>query len=133
EARSQSLTVSLPPGPVRLDADPARLSQVVANLLTNAAKYTDEGESIRLTAEVEEGTVVVRVRDTGIGISAELVPHAFDWFAEADASLYRAQGGMGIGLALVRGLVEAHGGEIEARSEGPGKGSEFVVRLPLAE
>jgi len=131
EERCQSLSVTLPPGPVRRFADAARLAQVIGNLLTNAAKYTDEGGRITVTADVEAGEVVVRVRDTGVGIPAEMLPHVFDWFAQVDSSMGRAKGGMGIGLGLVQGLVEAHGGTVEAHSEGPGKGSQFVVRLPV--
>jgi signal transduction histidine kinase/CheY-like chemotaxis protein len=130
DARRQQLTVSLPPGPLRLRGDEARMAQALANLLNNAAKYTDEGGRIGLTAEAEAGEFVVRVRDTGCGIAPELLPRVFEAFTQADRSLDRAQGGLGIGLAIVRGLVELHGGTVEARSQGPGKGSEFVVRLP---
>jgi PAS domain S-box-containing protein len=132
EARRHQLTVSMPDQPVWLDADPTRLAQVFANLLNNAAKYTDEGGRITLLAETEDGgrSVVVRVRDTGTGISRDLLTRVFEPFIQADKSLARTQGGLGIGLTLVRRLTEMHDGRVEAFSEGPGKGSEFVVHLP---
>jgi PAS domain S-box-containing protein len=131
-----TLTVTLPPGPVILDADPTRLAQVLLNLLNNAAKYTEPGGHLGLTAEVVAGegrpaSLEIRVRDTGVGIPKGMLPQVFEMFTQVDRSLERAQGGLGIGLSLVRGLVQLHGGTVEARSEGPGKGSEFVVRLPL--
>jgi PAS domain S-box-containing protein len=128
--RQHELTVTVAPEPIVLEADPVRLRQIIVNLLTNAAKYTDPGGSVWLTARREDGEAVVRVRDTGIGIDAKMLPTVFDLYAQAEASLGRAQGGLGIGLSLTRGLVELHGGRIEATSEGPGRGSEFVVRLP---
>jgi CheY-like chemotaxis protein len=106
------------------------LVQVVGNMLNNAAKFTDEGGSIRLQVEHEDGQVVIRVVDNGIGIPRDLLPQVFDLFTQADRSLDRTQGGLGIGLTLVRNLVELHGGRVEVRSEGQGRGSEFVVRLP---
>ena len=109
-----------------------RLAQVFANLLNNAAKYTEEGGRIRLTAERQGSDVVVSVKDSGIGIAAEMLPRIFEIFSQAKPALVRSQGGLGIGLSLVKGLVELHGGSIEARSDGPGQGSEFVVRLPVA-
>jgi signal transduction histidine kinase len=130
EAQAHELTVTLPPGPVPLDADPVRLAQVFSNLLTNAAKYTERGGHIRLTAERQGGEVVVSVRDTGIGIAAEHLPRLFEMFSQVASAVERSQGGLGIGLSLVRGLVGLHGGTVEARSDGPGRGSEFVVRLP---
>jgi PAS domain S-box-containing protein len=132
EASAHRLTVSLPPEPVSLEADPVRLAQVLANLLTNAAKYTDAGGHIRLTAERQGGELVVAVRDNGIGLAAEHLPRLFEMFSQVAPALERSQGGLGIGLALVKGLVEMHGGTVEAHSEGPGRGSEFVVRLPEA-
>jgi signal transduction histidine kinase len=132
EAAAHSLTVRLPPEPLGVAADLTRLTQVLTNLLTNATKYTPPGGHIELAVAVEEGKAVVRVRDNGVGIPAELLPRVFDLFTQADQSLDRAQGGLGIGLALVKRLVEAHGGTVEANSDGPGTGSEFVVRLPLA-
>jgi PAS domain S-box-containing protein len=133
DAQGHRLSVTLPPGPTHLDADPTRLSQVLSNLLTNAAKYTERGGHIGLAAEREGGDVVVSVRDTGIGIAAEHLAHIFEMFSQVDPALERSQGGLGIGLALVRGLVELHGGSVEARSGGPGRGSEFTVRLPIVE
>ncbi|HKV07728.1 MAG TPA: PAS domain-containing protein, partial [Thermoanaerobaculia bacterium] len=130
EARRHALTISLPERPVRLEADAARLAQVLANLLNNAAKYTEVGGRIDLTAERKNGVVVLRVRDNGSGISAEMLPHVFDLFAQAESTLDRAQGGLGIGLTLARRLIEMHGGTVEAQSEGVGRGSEFVVYLP---
>jgi PAS domain S-box-containing protein len=130
DARKQDLSVDLPPEPVLLDADPVRLAQVLANLLTNAAKYTGEGGQIRLSVVREGEEAVFRVRDTGIGIPEEMLSCIFDLFIQLDHSLDRSQGGLGIGLTLVRRLVEMHGGRVEALSDGPGRGSEFVVRLP---
>src|SRR5262249_38864190 len=120
----------LPTGPAHVEADPTRLQQVVGNLLSNAAKYTDPGGAILLTARQEGTELVLRVRDTGIGIAPEMLPRIFDLFVQAERRLDRSQGGLGIGLTLVRKLVEMHGGPVAAHSEGPGKGSEFVVRLP---
>ncbi|HYH65070.1 MAG TPA: ATP-binding protein, partial [Urbifossiella sp.] len=131
--RRQELTVDLPAEPVRLEADPARLEQVLANLLNNAVKYTDPGGRVWLTARREGGEVVLRVRDTGAGIAADMLPRIFEPFVQADRVLHQSQGGLGIGLTLVRRLVEMHGGSVTAHSDGPGKGSEFVVRLPLGK
>jgi signal transduction histidine kinase/ActR/RegA family two-component response regulator len=131
EASGHELTMTLPPEPVSLDADLNRLAQVFANLLNNAAKYTEPAGQIRLTAETQGSEVVVKVRDTGIGISGEMLPRVFDIFTQGDRSLERAQGGLGIGLSLVRGLVELHGGSVAAHSAGLGQGSEFTVRLPV--
>jgi CheY-like chemotaxis protein/anti-sigma regulatory factor (Ser/Thr protein kinase) len=130
EERRHRLNVSLPEHPLGVEGDPTRLTQVVANLLNNAAKFTPEGGRIWLAAEASDGQVVLRVRDTGAGIAADLLPHVFDLFRQADRSLDRSQGGLGVGLTLVRSLVELHGGSVEARSEGQECGSEFVVRLP---
>jgi PAS domain S-box-containing protein len=131
EASGHRLAISLPSEPVFLDADPTRLAQVFANLLTNAAKYTDQGGRITLSATRESSEVIVAVKDTGIGISPEQLPRLFEMFSQVKAALERSQGGLGIGLSLVKGLVEMHGGNIVARSEGLGKGSEFIVRLPV--
>ncbi len=130
EAGGHELSVSLPDAPIWLEGDPTRLAQVVANLLNNAAKYTDSGGRIALTAYGEGDEAVVRVRDNGIGLAAEMLPRVFDLFAQEDRSLDRSQGGLGIGLTLVRSLVQLHGGSIHAQSPGPGLGSEFTVRLP---
>jgi two-component system CheB/CheR fusion protein len=132
EAAGQQLAVTLPQQPLVLDADPVRLAQVVANLLNNAAKYTEAGGRIDLTAERNRGEVVIRVRDTGIGIPPDMLPRIFEIFTQVDRAQCRDQGGLGIGLSLVRGLVQMHGGRVEATSAGPGRGSEFTVRLPLA-
>ncbi|WP_241023116.1 ATP-binding protein [Paraburkholderia sp. Ac-20340] len=136
DAAGHQLTVSLPPEPLTLHADPVRLAQIVANLLNNAAKYTDPGGQIWLTASCNESLeAVVSIRDNGVGIAAAMLPKVFDLFIQgerAERTYSRAQGGLGIGLTLVRSLVELHGGTVEARSEGPGRGSEFVVRLPMA-
>jgi PAS domain S-box-containing protein len=131
DARAHELTVTLPPEAVRLEADATRLAQVVGNLLANAAKYTAEGGHVWLTAEREGGTAVLRVRDTGVGIPPDMLGKVFDLFTQVDRSLARSEGGLGIGLTLVKNLVELHGGTVGAYSEGPGKGSEFVVRLPV--
>ena len=131
EGRHQ-LTVSLPPEPVRVDADPTRLEQVLTNLLNNAAKYTEPGGHIRLVVERQGGDVVLRVRDTGVGIAADMLPRIFDLFVQGDRRPDRARAGVGIGLTLVRRLVELHGGTVDASSPGPGQGSEFLVRLPAA-
>ena len=124
------LAVSLPPEPIWLDADAARLEQVMVNLLTNAAKYTPDGGRIVLSVRREGDECVLRVRDTGVGIAPELLPHIFDLFTQAERSLDRSQGGLGIGLALVQRLVEMHRGRVEVISV-LGQGSEFVVRLPV--
>jgi PAS domain S-box-containing protein len=130
DARQHELRVSLPDEGVQVEADTTRLAQVLANLLTNAAKYTPEEGHIRLTVEARAGEAVVRIQDDGMGIAPELLPQVFDLFTQGDRSLARSEGGLGIGLTLVRRLVELHGGTVEAQSEGPGKGSEFIVRLP---
>jgi signal transduction histidine kinase len=129
-ARGHRLTVSLPPGPVTLDGDPLRLEQVLTNLLTNAAKFTDPGGHIRLTAEAGTGQIVLRVRDNGRGIAPELLSRVFDLFHQGLDTGDRVAGGLGLGLALVKSLVELHGGSVAVSSDGPGTGSEFVVRLP---
>ena len=130
DANRHALTVSVPAQPVMLDADAVRLAQVLANLLNNAAKYTDEGGAIQLTAAVHGPELTVSVKDSGIGIAAEMLPQIFEMFSQAKSAQLRSQGGLGIGLALVKGLVDLHGGTIEVRSEGTGRGSEFIVRLP---
>jgi two-component system CheB/CheR fusion protein len=131
DARGHELTVSLPPEPVWLDADPDRLAQVFANLLNNAAKFTPEGGRIELTAERQGRDVVLRVRDNGVGMTGEMLTRAFDLFVQGDRALDRSQAGLGIGLTLARRLVAMHGGSVHAYSDGPGKGAEFVVRLPV--
>jgi PAS domain S-box-containing protein len=128
---TQQLTVALPSEPVHLDADPVRIAQVFSNLINNAAKYTPKSGRIGVHAVLEGDNVVIRVRDTGIGIAREDVPRLFQMFSQGRTAPDRAKGGLGIGLALARSLVELHGGTVEAHSEGAGKGSEFVVRLPV--
>ncbi len=130
ESRRHKLDVVVPAEPARVEGDRARLAQVVSNLLNNAAKYTDDGGRIWLAVEPAGGEVAVRVRDTGLGISAEMLPRVFEPFTQVDRSLDRTQGGLGIGLTLVRRLIELHGGRVEAKSDGPGRGSEFLVHLP---
>ncbi len=131
EQRRHQLFVSLPAEPVWLEGDAARLEQVVVNLLNNAAKYTDEGGNIWVNMQPEGDEVTLRVRDTGIGIAPELLPRVFDLFTQADRTPDRSQGGLGIGLSLTQRLVELHRGKIEAYSAGLGRGSEFIVRLPV--
>ncbi|HXG09974.1 MAG TPA: ATP-binding protein, partial [Gemmataceae bacterium] len=132
DKRQHQLIVTTATEPLWVEADPVRLEQIISNLLNNAAKYTDPGGRVWLTTERADDWAVLRVRDTGIGIPQEIQAHIFDLFIQADRSLDRSQGGLGIGLTLVRRLVEMHGGTIEAFSPGPGQGSEFIVRLPLA-
>ena len=131
EASGHELTVTLPPDAIQLDADLTRLAQVFSNLLNNAAKYTEQGGQIWLTAERQGDQVVVKVRDTGLGIPADMQPKIFEMFTQVERLLERSKGGLGVGLTLVKRLVEMHGGSVEARSDGPGKGSEFTVRLPV--
>jgi signal transduction histidine kinase/CheY-like chemotaxis protein len=131
EAARHELIVVLPPQPLIVDADPARLAQVVANLLNNASKYTEPGGRIELTVAASGALAVVRVRDTGLGIPAEMLPRIFDPFVQVPSALERAQGGLGIGLALVKSLVEMHGGRVEVHSAGHRQGSEFILHLPL--
>jgi len=132
ESRRHELSISLPPDPIPLLADAARIDQVLVNLLNNAAKYTEPGGRIALDVERDGDEAVVRVRDNGIGIDPALLPHIFELFTQAERSLDRSQGGLGIGLTLARRLVELHGGSVTARSEGVGTGSEFTVRLPMS-
>jgi signal transduction histidine kinase/CheY-like chemotaxis protein len=132
ESRRHSLSVTLPDDPLPLEGDAARLEQVLSNLLNNAAKYTEPGGKLDLSVERQNGRFLVKVRDNGIGIAPELLPRVFDLFTQADCSLDRSQGGLGIGLTLVRSLVEMHGGRVAAHSEGTGRGSEFLIVLPAA-
>ena len=131
EAAGHELTISMPTTPIHLDADLTRLAQVFSNLLTNSAKYSDRGGSILIAAEPRDRVVTVSVRDTGIGIPPDALARIFDMFAQVDRVHERAKDGLGIGLALVKGLVEMHGGTVTAASEGPGTGSTFTVTLPL--
>ena len=131
DSREHILEVQLPDEPLRIEGDLTRLSQVVLNLLNNAAKFTPKGGHLRLTVERDGEMAAIRVHDTGIGISADLLPNVFDLFTQGDRSLDRTEGGLGIGLTMVQRLVKLHGGSVEVRSEGSGLGSEFIVRLPL--
>jgi len=131
EQSGHALLLALPAAPLHVEADVTRLSQVFDNLLTNAAKYTERGGTITVTVAAEGTTGVVTVKDTGIGIPAAMLPQIFDMFTQVDRATDRSQGGLGIGLWLVRRLVDLHGGTVEARSEGAGRGSAFTVRLPL--
>ncbi len=133
ESANHELAVRLPADALTLDADPTRLAQILANLLNNAAKYTPSGGRIQLTAEVEGSTLLVRVSDSGIGIPAEMLPRVFDMFTQVGRSIDHSQGGLGIGLTLVRRLLEMHGGSVDAESPGINQGSTFIVKLPLAE
>ena len=128
--RGHEFTVAMAAGPAWVDADPVRLAQVFSNLINNACKYTPAGGQVRLSAEREGARVRVRVRDNGIGLAAEHMPRLFEMFSQVAPAIERRQGGLGIGLALSRALVEMHGGTIEAASDGPGRGAEFSVTLP---
>ncbi len=131
DARKHDFSVSLPTAPIWVEADPVRIEQVVINLLNNAAKYTEAGGLIRMAVSQEGNEAVVRVRDNGVGITAELLPHVFELFTQVDGSLGRSYGGLGIGLALARNLVEMHEGRLQASSAGLGKGCEFTMKLPV--
>jgi len=130
DAKRHVLSVEVSPEPIQLTADPLRVAQVLSNLLTNAAKYTDPEGQIRLSARCDGDSVVIRVEDSGIGISAAALPRVFNMFSQVHSTTDRSEGGLGIGLALAQGLIELHGGTIEANSGGLGCGSEFTVRLP---
>ena len=131
EQRNHRMTTAFPEAPVWLQADPHRLEQVFVNLLINAAKYTEPGGEVELSVERGEDEATVRIRDTGIGIAPEVLPHVFDLFVQANPLSRRADAGLGIGLALVRSLVESHGGRVTAASAGLQHGSEFTIRLPI--
>jgi len=132
ETDGLELIVALPEEPIRFEGDEVRLAQAIGNMLSNAVKYTDKGGRIFLGGERDQDRIVIRVRDTGIGIPPELLPRVFDLFVQADRSLTRSQGGLGIGLMLVKRLVEMHGGRVQAASDGLGRGCEFTVILPIA-
>jgi PAS domain S-box-containing protein len=132
EARHHAMQLDVAPPAIYVEGDAVRLSQVLANLLTNAAKYTPPGGRISIHARVENGAVVLRVIDNGTGIAPDVLPRIFEMFSQGRTEREHADGGLGIGLALVRGLLELHGGTVEARSDGPGRGSEFIVRVPAA-
>jgi len=130
ESRGHALSLSLPDPPIRLEADAARLEQVISNLLNNAAKYTDPCGRIQLRAELHDDNLTLSVRDNGIGLRADSLPTIFQMFSQVSSVVDRAEGGLGIGLALVKGLVTLHGGRVEARSAGLGQGTEFAIDLP---
>lgn len=132
EQHGHELSLSVPEEPLYVEADKTRLAQALCNLLSNAVKYSDPGTRIWLSAQREDQQAVIRVKDEGLGISAEMLPKIFDLFTQVDRSLEKSQGGLGVGLTIVKRLIEMHGGAVEAHSEGLGKGSEFVIRLPLA-
>ena len=131
EANCHELTITVPPGPVYVDADVTRVAQVFSNLLNNAAKYTERGGRVQLGVQRRGGEVVVSVKDNGVGIPVHMLPRVFEMFTQVDRNLERSQGGLGIGLSIVKRLVEMHGGSVGVESDGPGMGSEFVVRLPV--
>lgn len=130
EAKQHALILHLPEQPIEIDADPLRLSQALSNLLTNAAKYSDPGGRITVVAELAPEELLIRVHDTGIGLAPASLSTLFEMFSQVDSAIDRAEGGLGIGLALVKGLIALHGGSVDATSEGPGKGSTFTIRLP---
>jgi signal transduction histidine kinase len=130
QERGHQIEVTLPPGPVAFDADPVRLEQVLTNLLNNASKYMEPGGRIGVTAALQGEDIVLQVRDSGIGIDPKMLEHIFDPYWQVERALDHSQGGLGLGLALVRKLAEMHGGSTSASSAGLGRGSEFVVRLP---
>src|SRR5216117_495160 len=135
EAGEKEIAVELPTAPVVMVADPVRLEQVIGNLVHNAVKFTPQGGHISVRTTVNDGgtEVAISIRDDGDGIASDALPRVFDRFVQGNTSLDRAQGGLGIGLSLVRGLVELHGGTIEVKSDGPGRGSEFIIRLPVLD
>jgi two-component system, chemotaxis family, CheB/CheR fusion protein len=133
DAARQKLVVKTAPTQIAVDGDPVRLQQILVNLLSNASKYSQADDSIELSAEIDESDVVICVRDHGIGLSAEMLEAVFEPFVQLQSSLDRAEGGLGLGLAIVDGLARLHGGSVRAESAGKGKGSEFVVRLPLSK
>jgi signal transduction histidine kinase len=130
DAAKHTFSITMPEEPIEIVVDPVRIAQVLSNLLNNAAKYTEPGGHVALSVAREDGEVVFRVRDDGIGIAPEMLPKVFDLFVQADGATARSHGGLGIGLTLVRTLVELHGGRVEAHSEGLGRGTEMLVRLP---
>ncbi len=132
EQAGHELTVNMPAEPIYVDGDLTRLAQIFANLLNNAAKFTERGGRVSLVAERRGRDAVVTVRDSGVGIPATMLRKIFEMFTQVDRSLEKSHGGLGIGLTLVKQLAEMHGGSVEARSDGPGRGSEFTVRLPMS-
>ncbi|KAA0090954.1 sensor histidine kinase [Paraburkholderia sp. T12-10] len=130
-ARRQTFTVQMPDSPLRIEGDPVRLAQAVANLLHNAVKYTPADGEISMTARAEGIDLIISVRDTGLGISDAILPHVFELFAQSSRTISASGGGMGVGLAVVKAVAESHGGTVSATSAGPGAGSEFTLRLPI--
>src|SRR6185312_306516 len=124
-----ALTMRLPEQPIEIEADPLRLSQALSNLLTNAAKYSDQGSQIAVVVELTPEELRLSVRDSGIGLTPASIPTLFEMFSQIDSAIDRAEGGLGLGLALVKGLIALHGGSVEATSGGLGLGSEFTIRL----
>jgi signal transduction histidine kinase len=133
ESKGIALTAALPVQPLWVDADATRLAQAIGNVLHNACKFTDAGGRIELTVERDGEQAVIRVRDSGIGIAADQLPRVFDMFMQIESSVSRSHGGLGIGLSLVKQLIEAHGGAVSVHCDGVGHGSEFELRLPLAD
>ena len=133
EERKHTLTLAVDRGNLWVNADPTRLEQVVVNLLNNAAKYSENAGHVRLSAQREGDDIVIRVKDRGVGIPPDKLPAMFELFTQGDRSLARSEGGLGIGLTVVKKLIEMHGGSVTAKSEGLGKGSEFIIRLPAAK
>ncbi len=132
EQKNHTLALKLSDAPIWLDADPVRVEQVAVNLLTNAVKYTPTGGHIEVCFEIEDGKAVLRVKDNGVGITADLLPHIFELFTQADRTLHRSEGGLGVGLTVVQRVVQLHGGTVEANSAGLNQGAEFIVRLPVS-
>jgi CheY-like chemotaxis protein/two-component sensor histidine kinase len=132
DGKNHELSVNLPAGPISLDADPLRLAQILSNLLINAAKYSNPGGHIALQATHPDDTLSISVKDDGLGLAPESISGIFEMFSQIEGVEGRSEGGLGIGLALVKGLAELHGGTVEARSAGLGQGSEFIVRLPVS-
>jgi len=133
ESKGITLTAALPVQPLWVDADATRLAQAIGNVLNNACKFTDTGGRIELTVERDGEQAVIRVRDSGIGIAADQLPRVFDMFMQIETSVSRSHGGLGIGLSLVKQLIESHGGAVSVHSDGLGHGSEFELRLALAD
>ena len=131
-AKNQSFTVSIPDRTLRVEGDPVRLTQAVSNMLHNAVKYTPARGTIRMTVFAESNNVVINIKDDGSGISPELLPHIFELFAQSSRTIASSAGGLGIGLAVVNAIAQSHGGSVSAASAGPGKGSEFTLKLPMA-
>jgi signal transduction histidine kinase len=132
DAKVHTLEVDWPPETLQMHADPVRVTQIITNLLTNAAKYTAPNGTISLGYRIENGDLAIAIRDTGIGLPPDMLTKVFDMFTQVAPGKDHSDGGLGIGLALVKGLVELHGGRVEARSAGPAKGSEFIVTFPAA-